>query len=176
MDTTTYSNEFESAFGLSAFLPNGGGALANVPVNANQFIEVGRVVVPSGTAYDLGVGDLKSQADAIGRIFADLRDTTVAPGAKIDGIVRIDLHDPQNRVLRTVYQGRTEMLRTSQGDRRQQYPFSKRNVRAGWNYAFVLKVMPDAGAVGNGTLAWTAGGNTAFMLNVTTWDTAKVTG
>lgn len=117
---------------------------ATVVCTAGQFTELGRVVVPAGVAIALGFGELEGQDGARGRFFLDMRDNATAPGVVSNGLVRFDLHSPQDFVERTIYQERTENLRTSATDRTQQAPMPIIPDVVGEDWAIVLKYRPDA--------------------------------
>jgi hypothetical protein len=111
----------------------------------NQFIELGRYTLPAGVALELGAGVQSGQMDAVGRIYADLR---TAAAVAVNGMVRLDLVNPQNRVIATLFEGRTDSLRNATlADRRTYIPFPKLNSAIGQDWAIVMKLQGDAAAV-----------------------------
>lgn len=138
------------------------GMTAGVAISNTQYTEFGRITCPAGTAYEIGFGDLKGLDNAEGRIFLDVE--TVTPTA-FDGFIRIDVHDPQNRVKATVTQRRTDELRTTKTDPTKQLPMSATKVRIGKDWSFVFKMQADAG--GN-TMDNT---KSALLCSMTTYDT-----
>ena len=128
--------------GLSA----GRFAFAGVSISTTSYTEVARFTIATGTAWAPGYGTLQGQDSATGRIYMDMRDNSASPGVEENGSVRLELHDAQDVLVRILWQGRTEELRTSLTDRRQQIPF------------------PAIGEVGtqNMALVWTMKADSAF--------------
>lgn len=114
---------------------------------AGRFSELGRVVIPAGTAVALGFGELEGQDSSRGRIVMDVRDAGTPPGLVVNGVVRFDLHTPQDFVERTIYQERTENLRTSLTDRTQQSAMPIIPDVVGEDWAIVLKFNPDVATI-----------------------------
>lgn len=105
-----------------------------------QFIETGRVTIPAGVAMAIGYGPLRGHHEAIGRAYADFK----ASATDIDGLLRLDLHNPQDRVIKTLFESRTESLRSTQTDRTVQLPFSDdTGVVFGEDWSLVLKIKAD---------------------------------
>lgn len=160
----TLTDEFVAAWNAVAIMGSTDTALV-----AGQYIQVGSIVVPAGTVYVLGSGAHRAQESATGRIYMDLRDTTASPGAQIQGFVRWVLMDPQSRIRATIWEGRSEQLRTTLSDRRQQLPFPQLpNYGASWQWSLILQVNADTGSVGNGTISHT---NTVALVSYTSYDT-----
>ena len=105
--------------GLSA----GRFTFASVAISTTSYTEVARFTIGTGAAWAAGYGTLQGQDSATGRIYMDMRDNTASPGAEQNGSVRLELHDAQDVLVRIIWQARTEELRTSLTDRRQQLPF-----------------------------------------------------
>lgn len=150
-------NPFPHAYTRADFIP------ANVATTTNRFFELGRVTIPAGIAVALGFGELEGQDSSRGRIFMDLRDSTALPGVIIDGLIRFDLHTPQDFVERTIYQERTENLRTSATDRTQQSPMPIIPDVVGEDWAIVLKVRTDAAVTIGAT-------NTILLVSATQFE------
>jgi hypothetical protein len=117
---------------------------ATVVLNPNQYVELGRFTVQAGTALALGYGAMEGQDSAAGRLYMDFRDNAANPGAVVNGTIRIDTHNAQDRPTGTIFEARTEALRTSATDRTQQLPFPWINAVGTEDVAFVLKFKGDA--------------------------------
>lgn len=96
---------------------------ADTGVSKGSFIKIGEYTVLAGELVRLGYGDNNTQNGAQGRIFADIKDNAVAPGANLDGTLRISVHSAQGQPLKVLAQYRTETLRTNISDRSLQIPF-----------------------------------------------------
>ena len=136
-------NPFSSALTRADFIPD---AVASVVCPAGRFTELGRFIIVAGVAIALGHGELAGQDAAHGRIFADIRDAGTTPGLVINGLLRFDIHTPQDFVERTLWQERTENLRTSATDRQQQIPMPIIPDVVGEDWFLVMKFRPDATA------------------------------
>lgn len=132
-------NPFRTTLGINDFMPT-----ATVVTVANQFVELGRYTVQAGVALALGYESMSGQDSANGRLYLDMRDSSTAPGLVADGRIRLDIHNAQDRVQATVFEGRTERLRSSLSDPRQQLPFPWINAIATEDVVFVLKFRSDA--------------------------------
>lgn len=152
-------NPFSHAYTKDNFI-----SAATVTCPVGQFTELGRVVIPAGVAVALGFGELEGQDASRGRFFLDMRDSSAAPGVVSQGLVRFDLHSPQDFVERTIYQERTENLRTSATDRTQQAPMPIIPDVVGEDWAIVFKYRPDA-AVTVGRV------NTLMVVSATQFET-----
>lgn len=121
---------------------------ATVNLVANQWIEVGRFVVDAGTAAQLGHGDTRGLDSAVGRLYMDLQSAT----GPVEGLIRLDVETPQQRVDETVVEYRTERLRAAVGGEKQpgnltvQIPFPQQGPLIGENWSFVFRVRADEAA------------------------------
>ena len=115
------------------------------PLIPGQFTEIGCYTVRPGIAVEVGFGFQSAQDEAQGRIFIDLRQPGVAPGAEINGLVRIELLDAQKRPIETLFESRTELLRQGAGDRTKQISLPETDAIARENKNIVVQVMPDPG-------------------------------
>jgi cellobiose phosphorylase len=131
-------NPFRTTLGTADFMAG------DVACVAAQYIELGRYVVQAGVALALGYEAMSGQDSANGRLYLDLKNNAVAPGVAVNGKIRIDLHNAQDRVQSTIFEGRTERLRSSATDPRQQLPFPWINAIATEDVCFVLKFRADA--------------------------------
>ncbi len=111
----TYTNGHASALNAANFALNGAAVAAD-----GNFHEIGRYQVPEGVGVALGWGQHSAQDTATGRIYLNLQNATPA---NIDGVIRIEVHNPQDRSQFVAFEMRTDQLRTSASDRRQQVPF-----------------------------------------------------
>lgn len=111
---------------------------------AGQYRRVGLYTCPAATAVGAGYGDLAGQETAEGRIYFNAVDDA-APGVAFDGYVRLSVLDPQQRVLATIYQGRTEDLRLGAADQRLRRVLKE--IPQAWitqDYSMELQINPDA--------------------------------
>jgi hypothetical protein len=129
-------NPFRSVFKAADLL----GAV-DVALVATKYREVGRFTVPAGTAYAIGYGGNPGQDSAEGRFYADIN--SIVPG-DLDGMVRLVLLDPQERVLETLFECHTSQLRTSATDRSQQLPVPEHAAKIGEDYSIAFEMKPDA--------------------------------
>lgn len=147
-------NAWRSAFRLADFMA------ADVAVVTGQWNKLGEFQIDPGQIIALGYGELAGQQDASGRIFADFRDNTAAPGANFDGIVQIAIYDANDHPMMILDEYRTEQLRTSSSDRREQIALPFNNTYASQYKKYVLFFKPDAA----GTISHT---NSKLMLDTT---------
>lgn len=147
-------NPFRSAMKTLDFMS------ADVAVIAGEWYTLGKFTCPAGVGKAIGYGPGRGQAEAEGRIYADFRDNAVAPGAVINGMIRIEAWDPQDRVERVLFEARTEQLRTSATDRTQQLAFPERIPGISKDWKLALRFKADA----NVTVSRT---NTVLLMDVT---------
>ena len=62
----------------------------------------------------------------------------------MEGVVRLTLLDPQDRPVRTLFEARSETLRTSLTNRTQQIPLPEHEALVGEDWSFALEVRADA--------------------------------
>ncbi|MBX6773019.1 MAG: hypothetical protein IRY83_14920 [Chloroflexi bacterium] len=149
------SNPHRSALNQAAL------AWKGTPLTADgTFQEIARYTVPEGEAVAIGYGQQSGQDSAIGRIYALIKDSA---NAAVNGQVRIDLHDPQDRATITLFEARTEQLATDQADRRKQLPFPSGRDVATQNWSLVIKIAPDSAATPSQA-------NSVLVLDVTRYD------
>lgn len=96
----------------------------DVAVVTGSYMKIGEFQVSAGEMHSIGYGHNSSQEGAEGRVYIDLKDNTASPGANVDGVLRIAVHSPQGRPIRTLAEFRTETLRTDKNDRTKQIPLS----------------------------------------------------
>lgn len=138
---------------------------ATVTPVVGVWVELGRTTLGVGQAMALGFGTGRGQHDAEGRLFIDLRDGSTAPGVALHGMCRLELENPQRRVVMTLWEGRTEISGAGAGNRPQQVPLPEQDVVFGEGWALVLRAMMDA------TTA-IAVSNSRILIDVTLYDDA----
>lgn len=126
---------------------------------ASKWQELGRKVVPAGTAYAIGYGNERGMDNAVGRVYMKIYDDTVTPVAE-PGMVRLELRDPQDRPIETLAEWRTEQLETSATDRQQMIPLPEHVAAFGEDWSLVLMFRPDAADT-------VVKGNCKILLDVT---------
>jgi hypothetical protein len=119
---------------------------ATMACPAGQFTEIGRYKLSAGMGLALGYDNMAGQDSAAGRFYMDLKNSAASPGAAIDGEIRIELINPQDRVQAVVWEGTTRQLRSSATDRRQQLPFPWINAIATEHRAFRILFKPEGAA------------------------------
>jgi len=107
---------------------------------AETFQKIGEYVVVAGEAVQVGFGASSGQHSAEGRVYLDLQDDAAD---EVNGLVRVEIHNPRDRHRMTVFESRTETLRTSAADRRQQLAFPKVGDAVTTDYKIVITVRPD---------------------------------
>ena len=140
--------------------------VTDTAVEAGRFTEIGCYTVSAGMAVEVGFGFQTAQDEAQGRIFIDIKDNSVAPGADINGLVRIELLDAQKRPLKTLFESRTELLRQGAGDRTKQISLAETDAIARENKHIVVQVMPDANAT-------VGAANSTILIDATNYTDSK---
>jgi hypothetical protein len=152
-------NPFRSALNKTNLI-----TAASTTVVSTQYTELGRTVVQAGVALAVGYEQMGGQDSATGRIFADFRDAAASPGALVDGIIRLDIHNAQDRVEATIWEGRTEALRQVTNDRGTWIPLPFINAVMKEDTALVLKFKADSASVVLGKT------NTGLVIDTTVFD------
>lgn len=153
-----YTNGHASALNAANFALNGNA----VPADGN-FHEIGRYQVPEGIGVGLGSGVHAAQDTATGRVYMNLQNATPA---NIDGVIRIEVHNPQDRSQFVAFEQRTDQLRTSESDRRQQIPFpTLQQSLIGPYWYFVMYFKADAAST-------PAAADTVLLMSATEFDAA----
>jgi hypothetical protein len=119
---------------------------ADVAVTAGQFTEVARYQVPAGEIMCLGFGNAGSQESAVGRLYCQLL-STGGGNPEINGSVRIELRDAQDRLKTIIYEDRTEALSAKLITAKQTQdllPFPFINAGVKQDSAIVMTLNPDA--------------------------------
>lgn len=116
-------------------------------LTAGDFTKTGEFVVPAQEEYSWGQGAAKFAANQ-GYIYVELRDNAVAPGNLIDGDLRVQQRDAQERNIVTVMEERTNVLRGSQTDREQQKPLPEQTdyPKVGRDSILAMALNPDSTA------------------------------
>jgi hypothetical protein len=110
--------------------------------------------------FHLGFGQQQGQQDAQGRIFVDIRDNTVSPGAVVPGVVRLTAYTPQDRPLVILAEFRVETLNQNTSDRTKQLPFPESIYQLSEDKKLVIEFKPDATATVSNT-------NTKMVIDIT---------
>jgi hypothetical protein len=120
----------------------------DVVLKAGEYNKVGEMKIVAGEHILLGYGENESQEGSPGRIYVDMKDNAAAPGANIEGTVRIRAMSPRRSHLTTYAEYRTEQLRTDKNNRTLQIPFPS---QPQWPWIsedkiLVVELLPDAAA------------------------------
>lgn len=139
---------------------------ADKAVVAGEFVQLGRYTVPAGTAIALGFGALEGQDTAVGRLLIDMKNNAVAPGANIEGLLRLTVRNPQDRPVMILAESRTERVRLGSTDPKLQRPLPWTNAVLTEDFSLVLEFKADA--------AGTAGSaNSTVLVDITTYDAVQ---
>jgi hypothetical protein len=117
---------------------------ATVVCNAGQYNKLGEYKILAGEVLAVGFGPQSGMDNAQGRIYADLRDNAAAPGVAVNGMLRLEVYSPKDRPMVTVFEFRTEVLRTSAADRTKQIPLPEGDFFLSEDKKYVLSFKPDA--------------------------------
>lgn len=147
-------NAWRSAFKLSDFMS------ADTAVVTGQWNKLGQVQINPGQIIALGFGELAGQQDASGRVFIDIRDNTASPGAVFEGTIQLAIYDANDHPLMVLDEYRTEQVRTSSTDRREQIALPFNNVYASQYKKYCLFFKPDVA----GTISHT---NSKLLMDTT---------
>lgn len=125
-------------------------ASSTTNASAGQFTKVGEFVVPAQERYRLGFGSAKYEANQ-GYLYVELVDDA---SNVIDGSIRIQQRDAQERNIRTAEELELSTLNASKSDRNQQVPFPEHTdmPKVGRDSKLVLAVNPDS----DETIDWSA--------------------
>ena len=134
---------------------------ADTAVSATTYTELGRYTIPAGVGAAVGFSSMEGQNSAPGRAYANIMDNGVAPGAAIEGTFRIDVHDPEDHVLRTILEAHTSRLRTTAGDPATQLPLPVNPPGYGQDYTIVAMFRADVAGKTVGKI------NSSLMIDVT---------
>lgn len=118
-----------------------------VDVTAGGFTKVAQFTVPAQERYRWGYGAAKNPENQ-GYIYVDLQDGTPNP---IDGSIRIQQRDAQEREVRTVEELEIAQLRASKSDRSQMIPLPEQiqQPKVGRDSKLALAIDPDSDATVN---------------------------
>lgn len=144
---------YTSAFTENEFL-NG-----DTSVTTGSYHRIGAYQVQAGERVTLGAGQIRSMSDAVGRIFADLKDNASTP-ADIDGKLRFTINSPQDQHKTTLVEFSTKQLRTSISDRTQMLPLAEFLTGVKEDSKLVLEFKPDR----DGTVSAT---NSSMLIDMT---------
>lgn len=144
---TVITGQYTSKFGIPQMVvgfngPTMVGTTTACPVNI--YTEIGRLMVPAGRRYALGAGLYSKLNEAIGRIYASIFNDATAPGALIPGSLRLDLHDPTDHFVTTLFEMRTDAQGIASTTPSEQPVLPHMSPSGSFNYSIVAKLLPDA--------------------------------
>ncbi|MFD0591164.1 hypothetical protein ACFQZE_24500, partial [Paenibacillus sp. GCM10027627] len=116
---------------------------ATVPIVLGQYNKIGEYKVQAGETITIGYGLLSGMDNAIGRIYAIIKDSNVG-GVELKGKLRLSIYSPQDRPLKIMHEWRTEALNTSATDRTKQTPLPEGIEVITEDKKIVLEFLPDA--------------------------------
>jgi len=116
-----------------------------VKVLGGQYVKLGGYTVLAGEEISPGYGQYDSMENAVGRVYAVLKDST---GTEIKGTYQLVVVSPQNVQLLPLGTWRTEDWNTSASDKTKQIPFARMPVRVTKDKKIELHFMADAGSDG----------------------------
>jgi hypothetical protein len=96
---------------------------ATVVCNAGVPTKLGEYKVQAGEMIALGYGEQSGLDNAVGRIFADIRDNAASPGASVKGKLRLSVFSPQDRPLQILAELDCDIVNDNETDRTKQTPF-----------------------------------------------------
>jgi hypothetical protein len=96
---------------------------ATVSVLAGQPVKLGEYVVSAGEMIMLGYETKSGLDDAVGRIFANIKDNSASPGVELKGKLRLSAYTPQGRPMRILAEFDTDIVNDNETDRTKQTPF-----------------------------------------------------
>jgi hypothetical protein len=124
-----------------------------------MFNKIGEYKVEAGETITIGQGS-GGYDSAIGRIFADLRDNSAAPGAKMTGKIRLSVWSPQDRPLWIMKEFHTSKLDTSATDVTKQTPLNEGDDVLTEDKKLVIEFRPDV----EGTISKS---QSTFVMDIT---------
>ncbi|MBK5251101.1 MAG: hypothetical protein JJE29_00425 [Peptostreptococcaceae bacterium] len=77
---------------------------------------LGTFTIPAGQAYSVGYGPFVGRSDAIGHAMLVLMDDTAVTPEAEEGLVSLEVRDPQGRHKATIFEARTEELKLGAAD------------------------------------------------------------
>lgn len=121
----------------------------DIVVAVGQYSILGKRTIQAGELLSIGFGQESGMDSAQGRIFIDIKNNAVSPGAVLDGTLRLSVYTPQMRYLVNLGEWRTETLRSGAGDRTKQIPLNESVYQLSEDKILCLEFLPDvAGTVG----------------------------
>jgi hypothetical protein len=125
-------------------------ATGTTDASSGQFTKIGEFIVPAQERYRLGFGSAKYEANQ-GYLYVELVDDA---SNVINGSIRIQQRDAQERNIRTAEELELSTLNASKSDRNQQIPFPEHTdmPKVGRDSKLVLAVNPDS----DETIDWSA--------------------
>jgi hypothetical protein len=96
---------------------------STVTCQAGVPTKLGEYRVQAGEMIALGYGEQSGLDNAVGRIFADIRDSGTAPGTAVKGKLRLSVFSPQDRPLQILSELDCDIVNDNETDRTKQTPF-----------------------------------------------------
>lgn len=94
---------------------------ATVAVLAGQAVKLGEYKVQAGEVVMMGYGSKGGLDDAVGRIYANLKDNGATP-AEMKGKIRFSVYSPQDRPLKIIHEFDLDIVNDNATDRTKQQP------------------------------------------------------
>lgn len=133
---------------------------SNVDVTAGEYSKVGQFIVPAQEQYRFGSGAAEYEANQ-GYLFINLKDDS---DTSVEGTVRLQQRDAQERNILTVFEEATEVLRASKSDRtqKQALPEQRSYPKVGRDSSLVVALNADSAAT-------ISASNTEMLVPVTVY-------
>lgn len=144
---------YSSSFTENEFLSS------DVAVTTNAYHRIGSYQVRAGERITLGHGQSNAFSDAIGRIFADIKDNASTP-ANLDGKLRFVVNSPQDQHKKTLVEFNTRKLRSDINDPTKQLPLAEFNTGVKEDSKLVIEFKPERDATVSAT-------NTTMLIDMT---------
>jgi len=128
---------FEEEFTLADF-----STVTDTTVTEDEYRTVERFEIPKGEVAQLGQGQANTQTDAVGRLFADIKDDA---DAAISGKVRFVIENTQNKPVRTISSHNTSTVNVGSNDRGSRRPYPLRPQQTAEPYKIAIQVQTASG-------------------------------
>lgn len=131
-------------------------------LEVGKFVEIGRRTIVAQEGISLGYGSLAGQDAAVARIFMDIQK---AGPAAVDGTIRIELRNAHDRPIATVFEARTEQLRTmvTAPSENQKMPFPEMQEMVTEDNSIVILMNGD-------TADTITKADSKFLMDITSYD------
>lgn len=108
-------------------------------------VKIGEYKVQAGEVIGMGFGSQSGLDNAVGRIYADLKDNAATP-ASLKGKLRFSVYSPQDRPLRILHEFDLDIINDNQTDRTKQTPLPFNQVFLTEDKKLVLEFVSKAAA------------------------------